>query len=226
VPESVPLAHLRRMPIRDPHLIAETQGGVVAVAIPDRARWTVGRDEASDLQIDWDPSVSRLHAALERIGDLLVLEDSGVSRNGTFVNGRRAVGRTRLHDLAEITLGETTLLVRLPGAEAASAATVTIGRPSSAPSSVDLTAAESRVVRALIETRSDPAAPIPTNREIAAALEVGPETVKSHLKAVARKLAAQGVRGPIDRMRLAELAAQGVLALRGSDASPGADADG
>lgn len=213
VPDTVPLAHLRRMAIRDPHLIAETEHGVLAVAIPDRARWTVGRDDSSDLSIPWDPSVSRLHAALERIGDLLVIEDSGVSRNGTFVNGRRAAGRTRLHDLVEVTLGNTTLLVRLPGTVPASAATVTIGRASSAPSSVDLTAAEARVVRALIATRADPESPLPTNREIAVALDVGAETVKSHLKSVARKLGAQGVRGPVDRVRLAELAAEGVLVL-------------
>ncbi|MEH3054553.1 MAG: FHA domain-containing protein [Patulibacter minatonensis] len=211
VPGAMTLPHLRRMAIREPHLIAEGDGELFAAAIPDRARWTVGREDGNDLIIAWDPSVSRLHATLERLGELIVVEDSGVSRNGTFVNGRRIVGRTRLQDQSEITLGHTTLLIRLPGLTPASAATVTVGGATRAPSSADLSPAELRVVDVLILSRTDPDAPIPTNREIGEQLGLGAETVKSHLKSIAKKLAAQGVRGPIDRSRLAELAAQGML---------------
>jgi DNA-binding CsgD family transcriptional regulator len=205
------MAHLRRMDLREPHLIADTGERIIAAGIPDRARWTVGRDERSDLRISWDASVSRLHCTIERLGSLVVVEDSGVSRNGTFVAGRRVVGRTRLIDLAEITLGDTVLVVRLPNPLEASVATVTVGRGTAAPSTVELTPAELRVVDTLIASRTDPDAPIPTNRELGAVLGVGAETVKSHLKSIARKLAAQGLRGPIDRARLAELAAQGLL---------------
>jgi len=48
---------------------------------------TIGREPGRDLQIDFDPTVSRRHARLERQGTQWVLIDEG-SRNGSFVNGR------------------------------------------------------------------------------------------------------------------------------------------
>lgn len=199
------------MAVREPHVITELDSGKrIAALIPDRARWTIGRDIASDLSISWDRSVSRIHASIERLGPLLVVEDSGVSTNGTFVSDRRAVGRTRLHDLDEIRCGETTLLIRLPNAAENSLATIAVTRDHDRQPNLDLTPAELRVVAILAAPRL-PGDAIPSNREIAETLGVHIETVKSHLKATARKLAATGVRGPIDRQRLTELAAEGVL---------------
>ncbi len=48
---------------------------------------TIGREPGRDLQIDFDPTVSRRHARLERQGTQWVLIDEG-SRNGSFVNGQ------------------------------------------------------------------------------------------------------------------------------------------
>ncbi len=48
---------------------------------------TIGREPGRDLQIDFDPTVSRRHARLERQGGQWVLIDEG-SRNGSFVNGQ------------------------------------------------------------------------------------------------------------------------------------------
>lgn len=48
---------------------------------------TIGREPGRDVQIDFDPTVSRRHARLERQGDQWVLIDEG-SRNGSFVNGQ------------------------------------------------------------------------------------------------------------------------------------------
>jgi pSer/pThr/pTyr-binding forkhead associated (FHA) protein len=48
---------------------------------------TIGREPGRDLQMDFDPTVSRRHARLERQGTQWVLIDEG-SRNGSFVNGR------------------------------------------------------------------------------------------------------------------------------------------
>lgn len=48
---------------------------------------TIGREPGRDLQIDFDPTVSRRHARLERQGTQWVLMDEG-SRNGSFVNGQ------------------------------------------------------------------------------------------------------------------------------------------
>ena len=48
---------------------------------------TIGREPGRDLQFDFDPTVSRRHARLERQGGRWVLIDEG-SRNGSFVNGQ------------------------------------------------------------------------------------------------------------------------------------------
>ncbi len=43
----------------------------------ERAKLTVGRNPSNDLPIDWDDTVSRLHAALERVGEGWRIEDLG-----------------------------------------------------------------------------------------------------------------------------------------------------
>ncbi len=61
---------------------------IFPLAASDRV--TVGRT-ASDILLDWDTEVSRLHAELERIGDQWTVSDDGLSRNGTYVNGERTI---------------------------------------------------------------------------------------------------------------------------------------
>src|ERR671938_240308 len=58
-------------------------------------RVTIGRRGVNDLTLDWDPEVSRLHAALERIGSDWTLVDDGLSRNGSDVNDTRGPARPR-----------------------------------------------------------------------------------------------------------------------------------
>ncbi|MGC8783230.1 MAG: FHA domain-containing protein [Armatimonadota bacterium] len=64
-------------------------GGVKAGAIfPLQGNMlTIGREVGRDVHIDFDPTVSRRHARLERQGGQWVLIDEG-SRNGSFVNGQ------------------------------------------------------------------------------------------------------------------------------------------
>ena len=50
------------------------------------------------MALPWDTEVSRLHAELERIAGEWTIVDDGLSRNGTYVNGTRISGRTRLRD--------------------------------------------------------------------------------------------------------------------------------
>lgn len=66
-----------------------------------------GRHPASDLRFDPDREldVSARHAAIVRRDDQWFVQDVG-SRNGTFVNGRRITGETRLSDTDQIRLGE------------------------------------------------------------------------------------------------------------------------
>ena len=51
-------------------------------------RLTLGTDPANDLPLPADPTLSRLHAVLERYGAGWCVRDLD-SRNGTFVNGQR-----------------------------------------------------------------------------------------------------------------------------------------
>ena len=75
-------------------------------------RLTIGRGMGSDLQLSWDHEVSRLHAQLEQIGNQWVLDDDGLSRNGTYVNGERLQTKRRLRDGDVIFIGSTTMTYR------------------------------------------------------------------------------------------------------------------
>src|SRR5437879_557193 len=73
-------------------------------------RVTVGRGTATDLWLDWDDEASRLHAELTRIGDDWTVTDEGLSRNGTYLNSERVVGRRRLEDGDVLRFGRTTAI--------------------------------------------------------------------------------------------------------------------
>jgi pSer/pThr/pTyr-binding forkhead associated (FHA) protein len=85
--------------------------------------------QATDLVID-DPQVSRRHASVRPAAGGLEVEDHG-SRNGTWVNGARVGGPTRLVPGDRVRLGETTLEVE--GAATATAAAPTEASPQPAP---------------------------------------------------------------------------------------------
>jgi pSer/pThr/pTyr-binding forkhead associated (FHA) protein len=73
--------------------------------------------QAADLVID-DPQVSRRHASVRPASDGLEVEDHG-SRNGTWLNGARVGGPTRLAPGDRVRLGGTTFEVEAPAARAA-----------------------------------------------------------------------------------------------------------
>lgn len=75
---------------------------------PLRAMNTIGRHPEQSIQI-LDRVVSKEHALITFADDLYWLQDMG-SRNGTFVNGERIVGRTKLKSGDNITLGGTRLV--------------------------------------------------------------------------------------------------------------------
>ena len=83
--------------------------------LPDVDRVTVGRSAPTDICLDWDTEVSRLHAELERFGGDWTIADDGLSRNGTHVNSEKVVGRRRLQDRDVIRFGRTTAVFRKPG---------------------------------------------------------------------------------------------------------------
>jgi predicted component of type VI protein secretion system len=115
----------------DPFLIYRGPDGrqrILALGEGD-GRLTIGRGNECALWIDWDKSVSSLHAALECVGAVWTLVDDGLSRNGSFVNGQRVHGRRRLHDGDLIELGRTQVAFRAPREERVSATMVGIPRP-------------------------------------------------------------------------------------------------
>jgi pSer/pThr/pTyr-binding forkhead associated (FHA) protein len=68
---------------------------------------SLGRSSASDIVLKSDDYASGRHARLTRHGGLLYVEDMG-STNGTFVNGRKAVGATPLRHGDTVRIGSTT----------------------------------------------------------------------------------------------------------------------
>jgi serine/threonine-protein kinase len=71
---------------------------------------TIGRDKASDLQLN-DPAASRNHARIEREGDAYVIEDLN-SANGVAINGRPVYKQHRLADRDVIAIGGTEMVFR------------------------------------------------------------------------------------------------------------------
>lgn len=68
---------------------------------------SVGRSSTSDVVLKSDDYASGRHAQLTRHGGLLYVEDLG-STNGTFVNGRKAVGATPVRNGDSVRIGSTT----------------------------------------------------------------------------------------------------------------------
>ena len=77
----------------------------------DGDRLTIGKSDDNDLAIADDPTLSRHHALLERVGAAWSVSDLG-AKNGTLVNGQRVVGTQVLKHTDELTLGETRILFR------------------------------------------------------------------------------------------------------------------
>ena len=93
-----------------PHLEAWRPSGPEMVPLASD-RLTIGKHSSNDLALASDPTVSRLHAVVERFPSGWVLRDVG-SRNGTIVNGERILRERLLRPGDEIRIGETRLVFR------------------------------------------------------------------------------------------------------------------
>src|SRR4051794_22904638 len=98
----------------------EDQNGFAALVVEDSEVLTpdtqylvvsdtmsIGRSSASDIVLKNDDYASGRHARFVRHGGLLYVEDND-STNGTFVNGRKAVGATPLRSGDLVQVGSTT----------------------------------------------------------------------------------------------------------------------
>jgi hypothetical protein len=190
-----------------PFLILRDGTGRQQLVVLDaaKARLTIGRSEACDLAMPWDEQVSRVHAELVRIGPGWALDDSGLSRNGSFVNGERIAERRRLSDSDTLTFGSSGVVYREPRASASVQGTVAAPN---AQERLALTPAQRAVLRALcrpFSTGSSWSRPA-TNADICAELFLSLDAVKGHLRVLFAKFAVDGLPQNEKRLRLAERA--------------------
>ncbi|MDX6680287.1 MAG: hypothetical protein QOG94_326 [Solirubrobacteraceae bacterium] len=146
--------------------------------VPERL--TIGRSASNGVALSWDAEVSRVHASIERLGEEWTFVDDGRSHNGSYVDGERVHGRTRLRDGDAIALGRTIVVFRSPtGRESLRTAT---SQQHAMPA---ITPAQRRVLIALCRPYADSSFAVPaSNRQIADELVLGVETVKTHMRAL------------------------------------------
>ena len=167
-------------------------------------RLSVGRDPAADLALEFDPEVSGAHAELERVGAEWTVVDDGLSRNGSFVNSDRVVGRRRLRDGDTLRFGGTRFLFRAPAGAGREETKVAADRPS-APAITDT---QRRVLVALCRPFREGSefATAATNRQIADEVSLSVDAVKANLRALFERFAIGDLPQNQKRIRLAELA--------------------
>lgn len=149
---------------------------IVDLGADDR-RLIIGRRPANDIVLDWDPEISRVHAALDRVGEEWTVVDEGLSLNGSYLNGTRITSRARLRDGDVLSVGSIAIVFRTAAGSSGSHPTDTALGPRIA---ARLTPAQRRVLTALCRPLEDTGAPA-TNRQIATELVVGVNAVKSTL---------------------------------------------
>jgi pSer/pThr/pTyr-binding forkhead associated (FHA) protein len=165
-----------------PFLYWRTDDGGQRLRVLDEEHWrlTIGRHSDSDIALSGDAEVSRAHALLERVGDEWTVVDDGLSRNGSFVNGNRVLGRQRLHDRDRLCFGQTQLVYREPPAADDEESTA---RVSDHESVVLLSSQQRKVLIALCRpVNESPFASPATNKQIADEVFLSVDAVKAHLR--------------------------------------------
>jgi pSer/pThr/pTyr-binding forkhead associated (FHA) protein len=168
-------------------LFRDGEGRQQLVRLPaDGSEVVIGRDPDPGIELSWDPRVSRVHAVLERIGGVWTVEDDGLSRNGTSVNGVAINGRRRLRDEDVLGCGGVSLQFRSPERPGVAE---TLKADGEGPDPSGLTPAQRRVLVALCRPLRDAAYGSPaTNKQIAAELTISVDAVKTHLRRIAEAL--------------------------------------
>src|SRR6266446_6660073 len=113
-----------------PRLILKGPGGEVT-EYPLGQSSVLGRSTTASVRLA-DREVSRKHSQIDREGQDYVLRDLG-SSNGTFLNGKRIFGPTRLKDGDEVLIGTSTMEFRLGSEAGATNAEIVQMQPVDAP---------------------------------------------------------------------------------------------
>jgi pSer/pThr/pTyr-binding forkhead associated (FHA) protein len=145
---------------------------------PDHDRLSIGRLPACEVALAWDEEVSRAHALLEQVGGAWTLEDRG-SSNGTLVNTVRINRPHVLHDGDVVRIGRTQLVFHAGGDDDLRRTTPALDRVAPNP-----TESQRKVLLELCRPALESSAGAASNREIAEALFVSVETVKTHMRAL------------------------------------------
>ena len=184
-------------------VLRDAAGGEAVRPLVGAAPVSIGRHAGCELPLPGDEMVSSTHALLERIGQAWTVADEGLSRNGTFLNGERLSSRRRLVDGDVIRVGRTTLLFRDPVASVMSPTVPDVEQRSE-----PLTAAQRRVLIELcrpFKERGAFATPA-SNAEIARALVVSVDAVKTQMRALFVRFAVGDLPHNVKRARLVERA--------------------
>jgi pSer/pThr/pTyr-binding forkhead associated (FHA) protein len=175
---------------------------------PERERITIGRSQQADLRLSWDAEVSRLHAAVEYLGAHWTIIDDGLSRNGTFVNGERLVGRRRLAAGDRIRMGTSLVSFHDFGEVADDATRTSLG---SMPTLRSLTETQRAVLVALCRPYKNSTGGFATpasNQQIADELFLSVDAIKTHMRTLFSKFGVENLPQNQKRVRLAGLAMQ------------------
>ncbi|HWF55709.1 MAG TPA: FHA domain-containing protein [Solirubrobacteraceae bacterium] len=187
-----------------PFLFLRDDAGDQRIVILEGDRFVLGRAPGSDLEIGWDLRVSGIHAYLERRGPGWTIEDDGLSRNGTFINGERLRGQRTLRDGDVIGAGDALIGFRDPQP---SAVLATIAVPTVAPPEVS--DAQRRVLVALCRPLAGEGTAAPaTNDQIAGELFLSLSAVKGHLRVLFSRFELDAAPQNQKRLLLAERALQ------------------
>ena len=175
-------------------------------------RLSIGRGAGNELSLPWDTEVSRLHAELEAIAGEWTVSDDGLSRNGTFVNGTRISGRTRLRDGDLLRVGQTSIAYRRPEAEDSMPTRVAGARLAL----TDLPPTQRQVLVALARPYKHNEFAVPaTNQDIADELHLSVDAVKSHLRTLFQRFGIEHLPQNQKRSRLvAEALQSGLISTR------------
>ena len=187
----------------EPFLLYRDEGAHQRIVfLGELERLTIGRAENNIVALAWDQKVSRVHAELGRFGSAWVVQDDGLSSNGTFVNERRIDGRRRLRAGDVLRVGGAAIRFSDPGSKP----DLTV--PDRVIAAAPPSEAQRRVLVALCRplAAGEPGATPATNRQIAEELHLSLDAVKTHMRALFEKFAVGDVAQNQKRALLAQRA--------------------
>jgi hypothetical protein len=190
----------------------DADGAQRLLDLPEAGRLSVGRGAGNELSLPWDTEVSRLHAELDAIAGEWTVSDDGLSRNGTYINGNRISGRTRLRDGDVLRVGQTSIAYRRPEAEDSMPTQVAGMRLTLN----ELPPTQRQVLVALARPYKHNEFAVPaTNHDIAGELHLSVDAVKSHLRVLFGRFGIEHLPQNQKRSRLvAEALQSGLISTR------------